>query len=79
MISSNQGIKETLMNGTGLSLLSRSVIERDVQHNNLAIIPFNNHSFHRMLSYIYSPIMQDKKTVKTFIDALKKKWPGQTN
>ena len=77
-ISSNQGIKETLMNGMGLSLLSRSVIERDIQHRNLSIIQLKNQSFHRMLSYIYSPIMQDKKNVKTFIDALNKKWPDKS-
>ena len=47
-ISSNQGIKETLMNGYGLSLLSQSVIKRDVQHRNLSIIPFKDHSFSRL-------------------------------
>lgn len=77
-ISSNQGIKETLINGTGLSLLSRSVIERDVQHRNLSIIKLNSQLFTRTLSYVYSPIMQDKKTVKTFVRALKKKWPEHT-
>ncbi|MFC0272803.1 LysR family transcriptional regulator [Metabacillus herbersteinensis] len=76
-ISSNQGIKETLINGEGLSLLSRSVIERDVQHRNLSIIQLKNQPFYRMLSFIYSPIMQDKKNVKTFINALNKKWPVQ--
>ncbi|PLT34055.1 LysR family transcriptional regulator [Bacillus sp. V5-8f] len=75
-ISSNQGIKETIINGMGLSLLSGSVIERDVQHNNLSIIKLKNQSFIRTLSYVYSPIMQDKKNVKTFIGALKKKWPN---
>ncbi|AIE59888.1 LysR family transcriptional regulator [Bacillus methanolicus] len=75
-ISSNQGIKETLINGMGLSLLSRSVIERDVQHRNLSIIPLKDQSFYRTLSYIYSPIMQDKKNVMTFINALNKKWPS---
>lgn len=77
-ISSNQAIKETLMNGTELSLLSRSVIERDVEHKNLAIISLKNQSFHRMLSYAYSPIMQDNKNVKIFIEALNKKWPRQS-
>ncbi|WP_028399949.1 LysR family transcriptional regulator [Ectobacillus panaciterrae] len=76
-ISSNQGIKETLMNGMGLSLLSRSVIERDVQHRNLSIIQLKNQPFNRTLSYVYSPIMQDKKNVKTFIHALNKKWPNK--
>ena len=74
-ISSNQGIKETVINGMGLSLLSRSVIERDVQHKNLSIIKLKDHSFNRTLSYVYSPIMADKKNVKTFISSLNKKCP----
>ncbi|MGG1573543.1 LysR family transcriptional regulator [Fictibacillus sp. NRS-1165] len=74
-ISSNQGIKETIIKGEGLSLLSRSVIERDVQHNNLTMIKLKNKSFNRTLSYIYSPILQDKKNVKTFINVLNRKWP----
>ncbi|MCQ6276881.1 LysR family transcriptional regulator [Bacillus sp. V3B] len=78
-ISSNQGIKETVINGMGLALLSHSVIERDVQHRNLSIIKLKNDSFNRMLSYVYSPIMQDKKNVKTFISALNKKWPNNRN
>jgi DNA-binding transcriptional LysR family regulator len=75
-ISSNQGIKETLMNGMGLSLLSHSVIERDVEHGNLSIIKLKNHSFTRTLSYIFSPIMQDKRNVKIFIDMLNQKLPN---
>ena len=73
-ISSNQGIKETVINGMGLSLLSRSVIARDVQHRNLSIIKLKDHSFNRTLSYVYSPIMVDKKNVKIFINALNKKF-----
>ncbi|MGG4491147.1 LysR family transcriptional regulator [Metabacillus idriensis] len=76
-ISSNQGIKETLINGMGLSFLSRSVIERDVQNQNLSIINMKNQSFTRTLSYLYSPVIEDKKIVKTFINALQEKWPNQ--
>ncbi|MGG0791173.1 LysR family transcriptional regulator [Peribacillus simplex] len=75
-ISSNQGIKETLIkNGLGLALLSQSVIERDVQNKILSIIQVKKESFNRTLSYVYSPIMEDKKNVKTFITELNKKWP----
>ncbi|WP_153126641.1 LysR family transcriptional regulator [Peribacillus tepidiphilus] len=76
-ISSSQGIKETLINGMGLSLLSRSVIERDVQQGILSIIKLKNQSFNRTLSYVFSPVMQNKKNVKTFISALNKKWPNE--
>lgn len=75
-ISSNQGIKETLINGMGLSFLSRSVIERDVQNKSLSIIKMKNQNFTRTLSYIYSPVIEDKKIVKTFIHALQQKWPS---
>ncbi|WP_077211639.1 LysR family transcriptional regulator [Bacillus dakarensis] len=76
-ISSNQGIKETVINGMGLSLLSQSVIERDIKHSNLSIIKIKNQSFTRTLSYVYSPIMEEKKMVKTFIQALNHKWPNK--
>lgn len=69
-ISSNQGIKETLIRGKGLSLLSHSVIERDVEQQSLSIVKLKNQSFIRTLSYVYSPIMKDKKNVKIFIEAL---------
>ncbi|WP_330502580.1 LysR family transcriptional regulator [Peribacillus frigoritolerans] len=78
-ISSNQGIKETLIkNGSGLALLSRSVIERDVQNKIISIIQVKDEPFYRTLSYVYSPIMKDKKNVKTFITELNKKWPMKT-
>ncbi|MGE7591841.1 LysR family transcriptional regulator [Peribacillus frigoritolerans] len=78
-ISSNQGIKETLIkNGSGLALLSRSVIERDVQNKIISIIQVKDESFNRTLSYVYSPIMKDKKNVKTFITELNQKWPMKT-
>ncbi|MED4693873.1 LysR family transcriptional regulator [Peribacillus frigoritolerans] len=78
-ISSNQGIKETLIkNGSGLALLSQSVIERDVQNKIISIIQVKDESFNRTLSYVYSPIMKDKKNVKTFITELNKKWPMKT-
>jgi len=46
-ISSNQGIKETLIKGLGLALLSHSVIEREVHYGELSIIRLKNQSFKR--------------------------------
>lgn len=77
-ISSNQGIKETLINGTGISILSGSVIERDIKQGNLSIIRIKNQSFKRTLSYVCFPIMRDKKNVSIFIEALTKKDQGNT-
>ncbi|CAM3544828.1 LysR family transcriptional regulator [Cytobacillus oceanisediminis] len=76
-ISSNQGIKETLINGMGISILSGSVVDRDVNQKNLSIIKIKNQEFKRTLSYVLSPIMQEKKNVSIFVEALSKKWPDR--
>ncbi|MEK3853759.1 LysR family transcriptional regulator [Cytobacillus sp. FSL H8-0458] len=73
-ISSNQGIKETLINGLGMSILSGSVVARDVKQNNLSIIKVKNQEFKRTLSHVLSPIMQEKRNVSIFIEALSEKW-----
>ncbi|MBG9587837.1 LysR family transcriptional regulator [Cytobacillus firmus] len=73
-ISSNQGIKETLINGLGMSILSGSVVARDVKQNNLSIIKVKNQEFKRTLSYVLSPIMQEKRNVSIFIESLSERW-----
>ncbi|PLR67229.1 MULTISPECIES: selenium metabolism-associated LysR family transcriptional regulator [Bacillaceae] len=72
-ISSNQGVKESVMNGLGLSILSRVVAGRDVQQNNLSILQIKHHEFRRKFSYLYSPIISHKKNRDIFIEALIKK------
>jgi DNA-binding transcriptional LysR family regulator len=69
-ISSNQGIKETISKGMGLSLLSNSVIHKEVKNGELSILHIKDYQFPRMLSYVYSPTMKEKKNVKLFIDYL---------
>ncbi|SHS46017.1 LysR family transcriptional regulator [Mycobacteroides abscessus subsp. abscessus] len=77
-ISSNQGIKETISKGMGLSLLSNSVIHKEVKNGELAILNVKDYRFPRTLSYVYSPIMKEKKNVKLFIDHLQEMWPYQS-
>ncbi|SFA94375.1 DNA-binding transcriptional regulator, LysR family [Lentibacillus halodurans] len=67
-ISSNQGVKESVIHGLGLSLLSKSVVERNMKHNDLAMIPIKGHSFKRRFSYVCSPIMAKKRNVETFME-----------
>ena len=69
-ISSNQGIKESVIQGMGLSLLSRSVIKREVKNGDLSVIPIKDKSFTRTLSYVFSPIMKHKRSVENFINLL---------
>lgn len=69
-ISSNQGIKEAVINGMGLSLLSRNCVKRDLEHQYLSIIKLRGQTFQRTFSYIYSPLREKQKNVKAFIQAL---------
>jgi LysR family transcriptional regulator, transcriptional activator of the cysJI operon len=74
-ISSNQGIKETIRKGMGLSLLSNSVIDKEVKNGELAMLRVKDYQFPRTLSYVYSPMMKEKKNVKLFIEHLQEMWP----
>lgn len=69
-ISSNQGVKESVIRGLGLSLLSGSVVERNVRHNDLAMIPVKGHAFKRQFSCVCSPIMVKKRNVAAFMGML---------
>ncbi|MDI5790444.1 LysR substrate-binding domain-containing protein [Bacillus licheniformis] len=71
-ISSNQGIKETLMTGIGLSLLSGSVIERDVQHGNLSVIRLKIKPLTGRFP-IYIHLSCRTRKCETFINALNKR------
>ncbi|MGE7624228.1 LysR family transcriptional regulator [Viridibacillus sp. NPDC096237] len=75
-ISSNQGLKEFMIQGTdGLTLLSKNVIEHELKRKTLAVIQLEDHFFKRNFSYVYSSIMGNKKITSMFIKELKNKWP----
>ncbi|WP_071461488.1 LysR substrate-binding domain-containing protein [Bacillus massilinigeriensis] len=78
-ISSNQGIKESILNGMGLSLLSGSVIEKELKYGELAVIPLKGKCFKRTFSYIQSPTMKNKRSVENFIRILREKHPVKRN
>ena len=70
-ISSNQGVKESVRQGLGISLLSHSVIEREVEHGDLSIVRLENQSFTRTFSYVLSPVMEQKRSVEAFIQVIR--------
>lgn len=73
-VSSNQGIKETIMRSNkGLSLLSIHAIERDVQQHNLSILSLNHLPFKRLFSCICSPAMENQRHVVAFKHILRHK------
>lgn len=73
-VNSTQVIKECVKNGLGLSLLSVRVIARDLAEKQLSLIQVNELNFSSSFSYIYSPVMQKKKNVQAFIEAVDEKW-----
>ena len=72
-ISSNQGVKESVMQGLGLSLLSACVIERELKNGDMAILSLEGQHFMRTFSYLCSPTMKNKRNVDILIEALSKK------
>ncbi len=72
-ISSNQGVKESVIQGLGFSLLSASVIERELKNGDIKILPLEEQHFIRTFSYLCSPTMKNKRNVDTLIEALLEK------
>lgn len=72
-ISSNQGVKESVIQGLGLSLLSGCVIEREIKNGDMSILPLERQHFTRTFSYLYSPTMKNKRNVEALIDFITRK------
>jgi LysR family transcriptional regulator, transcriptional activator of the cysJI operon len=78
-ISSTQGVKEAVIHGMGLTLISKFAILREVQNRQLSIVPIKGESFIRKFSYIHSPLAKNKMAIEGFIDLLKNhNWPEET-
>ncbi|HJH10396.1 MAG TPA: LysR family transcriptional regulator [Metalysinibacillus jejuensis] len=71
-ISSNQGVKEAVMNNVGISLISRYTVMRDVKFGDVVIVPVAER-FTRVLSYVYSPVMKNIRSVSSFIELVEEK------
>jgi DNA-binding transcriptional LysR family regulator len=71
-ISSAQGVKEAVIRGIGLSLLSQFTIARELEHHHLGVIPIKDESFSRRFSCVYSPIAGNKKAIEVVMDFIKK-------
>lgn len=73
-IGSNQGVKEAVVNGLGLSLLSNLVVQRVLEHQYLQTVQVENLYFKRNFCYICSPSRKEKQNVKALISALEQNW-----
>ncbi|MDM5231013.1 LysR family transcriptional regulator [Lysinibacillus pakistanensis] len=72
-VSSNQGVKESVIQGLGLSLLSASVIQRELKSGDIKILHLGEQHFMRTFSYLYSPTMKNKRNADTLMEAILKK------
>ncbi|MFC4618803.1 LysR family transcriptional regulator [Camelliibacillus cellulosilyticus] len=71
-ISSNQGIKEAILNGLGLSILSRWVIEKDAEQGLLTILPLRE-KLTRIFSYVLPGNIEQSKAVQVFLETIHKR------
>lgn len=72
-ISSNQGVKEAVASGLGISLLSSSVVKRAVELNEITLLPMREKSLTRKFSAVYSDRIQLKKTADVFLRYIQEK------
>lgn len=71
VFNSNEGIKEAIIHGAGMSLLSSTMIERELLHGYMGKVQFTKQvDFHRKFAYLYSPFMENNLLVRTFIEEL---------
>ncbi|QGQ46015.1 LysR family transcriptional regulator [Metabacillus sediminilitoris] len=72
-ISSNQGVKETVMNGLGISILSIYAVKRELEQGTLIQLKPKNELFKRKFSYVVSPMSVEKKNIQLFLETLGEK------
>lgn len=65
-ISSTHGVKEAVMRGMGLSLISKYAITREIENQQLSIVPIQDEIFVRKFSTIYSPYLKNRRTIEIF-------------
>jgi DNA-binding transcriptional LysR family regulator len=76
-ISSTQGVKEAVIRGMGLSLLSKIAVMREVKGKHLSFVSLNEEPFLRRFSYVTAPLSLKKKTLDQFTLLLKDKWSNE--
>ncbi|AMA73075.1 MULTISPECIES: LysR family transcriptional regulator [Aneurinibacillus] len=72
-LSSNQGVKEAVIAGLGITLLSRWVVKKHLQHGELAELSLQSEPFLRRFSYIYPAHAERTRLVEVFLSSLVQK------
>jgi DNA-binding transcriptional LysR family regulator len=76
IFSSSQGVKEAVMEGLGIAMLSRLIVDRELENGELAVIQPAKKRFFRRFSLLRSPAQHDTKALQVFIDKVKA-WKGR--
>ncbi|GGG33966.1 HTH-type transcriptional regulator CysL [Lysinibacillus alkalisoli] len=69
-VGSNQGIKESVMAGLGVSILSKTVVKREIEAGLLIEIPWHHKPLIRSFSYVYESHIAQKRSVQAFVELL---------
>lgn len=70
--SSNQAVKEAVAAGLGITLLSKWVVRKPIQHGELAMIAIQGQQFPRRLSYVAPVHAEQTNLVKAFLEEIEK-------
>jgi DNA-binding transcriptional LysR family regulator len=70
--SSNQAVKEAVAAGLGITLLSKWVVRKPIQHGELAMISIQGEQFPRRLSYVVPVHAEQTNLVKVFLREIEK-------
>lgn len=69
-LSSNQGVKESVAAGLGLTLLSKWVVRKPIRHGELHALTIQGESFPRRLSYILPAHAERTLLIEVFLEGI---------
>lgn len=70
VFSSSQGVKEAVINGLGISLVSQLIIRKELEHHELTLLRIKGKKILRDFSIIQPRGLMESKAVETFITKL---------
>ncbi|WP_040207439.1 LysR substrate-binding domain-containing protein [Neobacillus jeddahensis] len=72
VFSSNQGVKEAVKAGLGMALLSKWVVEREIQTNELLSLPIKNKKITRPFSIVQNKKSDESKAINMFLQKIQR-------
>lgn len=79
IISTNEGIKQILLNGLGIAVVSMSTVRNELARGELVKLNTDLEPLERTFAVLTTPLMSEKKHVQVFVDELFKNINIQKN